>query len=118
MKLLSERMKAMATKKRIRTPAIWTILRDYAGEVDLLEKTIEICSHEILRLEKKERDLEAELTEHNAYYRKVINEECAPDEVHCTCVPALRDKIRQLEAKLNAVECAVCGKTLLHCECE
>ena len=50
--------------------------------------------------------LEDELVEHDAYYRKVVNDECAPDEVHCTCVPALRDKIDRLEdtvAELLAV---------------
>ena len=47
--------------------------------------------------------LEEELAEHDAYYRKVVDDECAPDEVHCTCVPALRDKIDQLEAENEAL---------------
>ena len=34
---LSERMMIMATKKRFRTPAIWTVLKDYANEVAQLE---------------------------------------------------------------------------------
>lgn len=38
MKPLSERMNIMATKKRIRTPAIWTILKDYTKEVSQLEQ--------------------------------------------------------------------------------
>ena len=38
MKQLSERMNTMATKKRIRTPAIWTIMKDYAKEVSSLEQ--------------------------------------------------------------------------------
>jgi len=33
-------------------------------------------------------------------------------------IRALKAENGVLEAKLNAVECAVCGKTLLHCECE
>lgn len=37
MKLLSERMSTTATKKRIRTPALWTILGDYANGVARLE---------------------------------------------------------------------------------
>jgi hypothetical protein len=65
------------------------------------ERTIEILSQELLRLEKREHELEAKLAEHDAYYKKVVNEECASDEVHCTCVPALRDKINQLEAELG-----------------
>jgi len=55
---LSERMNTTATKKRIRTPAIWTILKDYAEEA------------------------------------------------------------AQLEAKLEAVECGECGKSLLECDFE
>ena len=50
---LSERMNAVATKKRIRTPAIWTILKDYADEVAQLE-----AKNEALR-EKSEALLDA-----------------------------------------------------------
>ncbi len=53
---LSKRMKTTATKKRIRTPAIWIILGGYA------------------------------------------------------------DEVAKLEAKLMAVECGECGKTLLECD--
>ena len=41
-------------------------------------------------------ELESELAEHDAYYRKVVNGECAPDEKHCTCVPVLRKEIEVL----------------------
>lgn len=46
-------------------------------------------------------DLKEELQAHDDYYRIVVNDECAPDEVHCTCVPALRKKIDNLEAELE-----------------
>jgi hypothetical protein len=41
-----------------------------------------------------------ELTELKEYYRKVIEERCPTDEKHCTCVPALRFRIKELE-KVN-----------------
>jgi hypothetical protein len=36
------------------------------------------------------------LEDYLEYYNKVINEQCAPDEKHCTCVPALRQEIKRL----------------------
>ena len=38
---LSERMRKTGTEQRIRTPAIWTIVKDYAGEVAVLESRLE-----------------------------------------------------------------------------
>ena len=54
--------------------------------------------HEV---EQENAALKRELAEHDEYYRKVMNEECAPDEVHCTCVPALRDGIAALKRELQ-----------------
>jgi hypothetical protein len=53
------------------------------------------------------RRLLEQLDEHDAYYRKVVNDECAPDEVHCTCVPALRDKIDTLQKQVEGLEKAL-----------
>ncbi len=50
----------------------------------------ELCS--------KVAQLEAELEDWRAASEKVLNEECAPDEKHCTCVPFLRKRIDELEA--------------------
>ena len=59
------------------------------------------CDCEMVPLSAEIAALEAELQEHDDYYRKVVNDECAPDEVHCTCVPALRDKIDTLDARVQ-----------------
>ena len=56
---------------------------------------------EYLRQKRIIANLRAQLDEHDAYYRKVVNDECAPDEVHCTCVPALRDKIDELRRLID-----------------
>jgi hypothetical protein len=76
------------------------------------ERTIEICSREILRLEKREHDLEAEnvlLQSIREAQANMITKLFAEKQEGC---------IAQLEAKLRAVECAECEKTLLDCECE
>ena len=36
-------------------------------------------------------------------YYAVLDDECAPDERHCSCVPHLRRRIAELEAQLAAV---------------
>ena len=55
-------------------------------------------------LKAKERI--AELTEELEDWRdnacRVLAEECAPDEMHCSCVPVLRRRIAELEAALAA----------------
>ena len=56
---------------------------------------------EYLRQKRIIANLRAQLDEHDAYYRKVVNDECAPDEIHCTCVPALRDKIDELRRLID-----------------
>lgn len=38
------------------------------------------------------------IAEYENAYKKIMAEECAPDEVHCTCVPALKIRITKLEA--------------------
>ena len=50
----------------------------------------------VVRSKDEVAQLEAELEEHDAYYKKIINEECATDEIHCTCVPALRAENERL----------------------
>ena len=47
-----------------------------------------------------ERDaLKAEVAEYREYHQRVMAEQCAPDEQHCTCVPALRAENAVLKAK-------------------
>jgi hypothetical protein len=48
-------------------------------------------------------DARAELAEIKASFASTVAGECAPDEKHCTCVPALRYEVAALKAKLAAV---------------
>jgi hypothetical protein len=47
-------------------------------------------------------DARAELAEIHNTYVSIVTGPCAPDEVHCTCVPALRGEIDRLNAELTA----------------
>ena len=52
-----------------------------------------------------ERDaLRAELGEIKDAHNAIMDERCAPDEHHCTCVPALRVQAETFVARLAAVE--------------
>ena len=66
------------------------------------------CSHGQLKRQCQICELEAEVRELRAYkagieatFRRVMDEKCPADEVHCTCVPILRNRIRELETCLT-----------------
>ena len=61
-------------------------MTDLVVERDALRKNNAKLVNEVTELRSK-------LADGDEYYRRVINEECAPDEQHCTCVPALRHEI-------------------------
>jgi len=52
----------------------------------------EDCPHlyELMALRKRVQDMED-------YYRDIMATSCRDDEVHCTCVPALRARVQELE---------------------
>jgi chromosome segregation ATPase len=56
---------------------------------------------EISRLTAELADAKYDLEEGNGAYRAVMNEICAGDEIHCTCVPHLRRGIAELKAELG-----------------
>lgn len=43
--------------------------------------------------------LRARLADYEADARRVLSEQCAPDEKHCACVPVLRARVAELEAR-------------------
>ena len=49
-------------------------------------------------------ELKEEIDDANETYRMVIEEKCPTDEVHCTCVPHLRRRIKELEMVLMKFE--------------
>lgn len=50
-------------------------------------------------------ELEQELSDIKDSYARTVNEKCNPkdDRVHCTCVPWLRKRIKELEAQLKGI---------------
>jgi hypothetical protein len=52
-------------------------------------KTVLYCKRCYEELEEKLKDI-------TDTYKEVMNEKCSADEMHCTCVPFLRDEIKQL----------------------
>lgn len=50
-------------------------------------------------IERLQRDL-AEIYE---THKRIVNGECASDEKHCTCVPALHAEIKRLRAERDAL---------------
>jgi len=48
--------------------------------------------------------LQEKIEEYTEVYNRVMAEQCAPDEQHCTCVPALRMEITTLQTVIKQVE--------------
>jgi len=68
------------------------------------------CISDKQRAEKAEAErdeLKGKLADWQETHNNIIAERCAPDEVHCTCVPSLRKRIQELEAKLAEAESKV-----------
>ena len=53
-----------------------------------------------MNLIKRNKELEEELNDIKESYEHTVNEDCE-DEIHCTCVPALRARIKELEAEVK-----------------
>ncbi len=53
---------------------------------------------------KRIKELEEELKDIKESYDIVINEKTCDDEKHCTCVPFLRTRIKELEDKVKMYE--------------
>ena len=47
-------------------------------------------------------EMQETIDDYKDHYRRVLSEECSPvDEMHCSCVPALRLKIVGLETRIE-----------------
>lgn len=60
-----------------------------------------------LRIEKAERafaETRAELSEVHETHARIMGEKCPTDEVHCTCVPALRKELSEATARAERAE--------------
>lgn len=67
------------------------------GNEMLLDRA-HLCT-QINNIAQLARDEQKKRQDYEESYRRVLSEECAPDEQHCSCVPALRAEIARLEEK-------------------
>ena len=67
-----------------------------SGVNETVARTKPIIAKKILECQEKDK----KLTEIKETYKNIIDEKCAGDEVHCTCVPALRLRIEKLEKRV------------------
>ena len=49
--------------------------------------------------------LREQIADYEADHRAICGDECAPDELHCSCVPHLRDEIKRLAGVSARVRC-------------
>lgn len=54
---------------------------------------------ELVELRAKYQALLYKVQDYEDDFRKVMQEECAPDEKHCSCVPHLRAEVKLLRSK-------------------
>ncbi len=89
----------MDIKERIRTN-----LQIFGGAIRIIEK-------ENISAEEKNKRLDKLLETHlqtlidfykevSEVHEKIMDEKCASDEIHCTCVPVLREEIKRLRQTL------------------
>ncbi len=54
----------------------------------------------LYRLQRKQlTELEDRLEEYKSSYKTIMQEQCGNDERHCTCVPPLKIRVREMEAQ-------------------
>jgi uncharacterized small protein (DUF1192 family) len=68
---------------------------------------LESWKNEATRLRVENERLAAYKKDVEDSYERIMNEECSPDEMHCTCVPLLRNKITDLENQRNSLTAEV-----------
>jgi hypothetical protein len=56
---------------------------------------------EVKALREENERLKEELADIQETYQKVMSEKCPGDEIHCTCVPVLREEIKQLKSQVR-----------------
>ena len=72
--------------------------REIFGKTELGNEIHSSARLEVYELKKQNNEMREQLDEIAEYQRRVVSEQCAPDETHCTCVPALRKHIAELES--------------------
>jgi predicted RNase H-like nuclease (RuvC/YqgF family) len=77
-----------------------------AGIAYMEGETVERMADEILALRAELAAAKEKIADYEDYaddFRRVVSEECAPDEKHCSCVPHLRRQLAQRDAENAAL---------------
>jgi len=94
-----------ALRERVRE--LETELESHAWEISPA-----MAQAKIEELEGRVRMLEAEIADHYQTFRRIMDEKCPADEVHCACVPYLRIEIKKLTAERDRLKEALIGLLL------
>lgn len=76
-------------------------ITDHVKQILALERELKATRAAGRLAAKSHLDAQAKLDDIEDAYRIVIDEKCAPDEKHCTCVPHLRRRVAELEAEVR-----------------
>jgi hypothetical protein len=68
-----------------------SVYGDYLHSKD--EKDIRDCLDELIVIRQRIEELEGESHDMDLMFKRIMEEKCPTDEVHCTCVPLLRNCI-------------------------
>jgi hypothetical protein len=68
-----------------------SVYGDYLHSKD--EKDIRDCLDELIVIRQRIEELEGESHDMDLMFKRIMEEKCPTDEVHCTCVPLLRNRI-------------------------
>jgi hypothetical protein len=79
------------------------VVDDLQARIRILEATIkgltshdfdaDVATEELTKRQRRIEELEGESHDMDLMFKRIMEEKCPTDEVHCTCVPLLRNRI-------------------------
>jgi chromosome segregation ATPase len=97
--LLKGELKAVETKAGIENIIEQAKAQQRAecdAEIASLSNALHAANEDAVNAHNEAARLKDELQDIHAAHRQVVEDRCAPDEQHCTCVPSLREEIARL----------------------
>lgn len=77
--------------------------------VDAIDRIFDAAEKQIAEKDARIAKLKGRISDYEDDFRRVMAEECTPDEKHCSCVPHLRKRIAELEAENNRLNMKLMG---------
>ena len=97
-----EALAAIANKTSARVISLERSVKTLIGLNDNQAATIRLLKEEPKSVRRYITQLEETISDYANSIRMVMDEDCASDEKHCTCVPALRARVKAAEIKCGA----------------